>query len=288
MQLLFTTENYFFRAELNASMTFKEIEIIDKGGPHHNFWGITWDRREGLLYNVRTTDKDTHFIEVRDLKNIKKVLGRIDYENFSFCHNILFVERTNTLYVTNTHRGEVLCFNYGGLSDVISFPGVCAQYKAHTNSLYYKKGFLYVGHHNKGDSSICKYNVLEKQTDKVVYLGRHIHDIWFEDEAITTCSSREATIKALHLGISRTLCECQGYPRGVAVNGSYRFVGHSVFTATDGLPDPRHLIDPIEHARIVVYDKWYNELNHFDLSEFDAKQVFCVRLLDVPDYAHKD
>lgn len=288
MKLLFTTENFFF---FHDTLRGKGPEVIEEAGPHHNFWGITWDRK-GNLFLVRTTDPETHFIEVRDFYSPKDVIGRIDLPTMRYCHQILFVNKVDRLFVTNTHDAEILVFKPNGeLEKRTNFNGILTPGKSHTNSLYYNKGFLYVGNHNRGKSFVVKYNVLQDTVDRVYHVGEHMHNIWFdENSCMNVCSSKNAEVVSLNLGIEKKLFRTRGFPRGVVQTFQEMVVGESVIVPTEDHPMPEHVKNPIEHARICVRRDFppFEVKEEIDLTEFGAKQVFDIRAIGIPDYAHKD
>ncbi len=243
-----------------------------------DFFGLTWDNR--YIYtlgreadSIKMYDKKLHYIG-----NVQIPIKLFDG------HQILWIEKYNELVLTDAKRDMVVILNLQtGKADsfLIKSDDIA---ESHVNALYFDEvqDRLYVNCHNKGASCVKVYDYpdLTEPVDEK-WIGVKAHNIWFEDDMLTICSSGK---KQIIDETGRVKYNCQGFVRGVAITDDRIYAGQSGWRQLSGKYE-FHGTDKQRCASILVLDNNYICKNELFLP-LRIKEIFDIRILNRFDYSH--
>ena len=225
---------------------------------------------------------------VRLNKNFKKISDKVI--KGGHVHQCHFDTKTQHLFVTMTCNDELLRYDPFKQEEIARYKWAkSGDHEHHMNSVwrcqFTEEMYVYehniYGKHPKYTGGILRLGEDYKPVEKWEF-GDKGHGIALINGWMYIADSNNERIvrKCIHTGEEQMMVETKEYPkhqpRGLAISDDYILVGMTELAS-------RRTRGNLGYGLVIVYDKNFNKL---DCHSIATGQIYEVRFIDRPDYAH--
>jgi hypothetical protein len=243
-----------------------------------NYHGITWAAWEVFV----TGSKDFRYVVFSFDRDFNE-LGVLDDADLHQCHQALWDETSDALYVTNTGKNRVEVWQRGEWTYTHWNPSPCDI--DHVNGIWSDGRLFYVTEfrHRPSKPSVVRVCEPDLTLLETRLVGPPIHNVYVENGRMFNLVSRqfkgilETDLRSSGQLRHHVRGEENNLVRGLARTAEHWFVGLSRWEPERG---ERHKGDAV----VVVLDNWFEEVGRIVVP--DAGPVCDVRAIHAPDLAH--
>lgn len=256
-----------------------EVEIVHSGCGI--YYGVTWDHNS--IYVAQRMDMDGNPNPVISKFNSDLTFGgEVLSGNFNDVHQILYVPKHDSLYITATGYNSIVKVSndeqiwYNWTEHIVDFN--------HINSLWFDGNNFWFAYHNfvsrgyNTDSQVVRVDESLTTCLEEITLGQDIHNVFIDNGWLMVGNSTNGCLSMVHLESGDYKDVGLGdWVRGISVNDDYMLVGTSQFAERRNRLYGHFEVNLLDRKTHAILDKKVFE---------DCGAVMDLRIVSGTDDAH--